>query len=150
MADSNIQQNVRQFYDAVGWQRVSAGVYQNAQYEDLRPVSREYIHKCHLRVNRHLLHSGKYFLDAGSGPIQYPEYLTYSEGYQYRVCLDISIVALRDARERINESWIICGRRHCSFAFQDLILLMIWSLCIPYIIYRLKNTSPRILNLNGF
>ena len=37
------------------------------------------------------------------GPIQYPEYLTYSSGYQYRVCLDISIVALMDARDRIGE-----------------------------------------------
>ena len=46
---------------------------------------------------------GKYLLDAGSGPIQYPEYLTYSEGYQYRVCLDISIVALEEARKRIGE-----------------------------------------------
>ena len=101
MAESKVQQDVRQFYDAVGWQQVSEGVYQNAQYEDLRLVSHEYIHKCHLRVNRHLRHSGKYLLDAGSGPIQYPEYLTYSEGYQYRVCLDISIVALKDARDRI-------------------------------------------------
>jgi SAM-dependent methyltransferase len=56
-----------------------------------------------LRVNRYLDPTGKYLLDAGSGPIQYPEYLTYSEGYQYRVCLDISIVALMDARERIGE-----------------------------------------------
>ena len=43
-----------QFYDQVGWQQVSEGQYQNARYEDLRPVSREYIHRCHLRVNRHL------------------------------------------------------------------------------------------------
>jgi len=101
MAEGKIQTNVRQFYDAVGWQQVSEGIYQNAQYEDLRPVSREYIQKCHLRINRHLQHSGKYLLDAGSGPIQYPEYLSYSEGYRYRVCLDISIVALKDARVRI-------------------------------------------------
>jgi SAM-dependent methyltransferase len=101
MAESKVQQEVRQFYDAVGWQQVSDGVYQNAQYEDLRPVSREYIHKCHLRINRYLRHSGKYLLDAGSGPIQYPEYLSYSEGYKYRVCLDISIVALKEARDRI-------------------------------------------------
>ena len=34
--------------------------------------------------------AGDLFLDAGSGPVQYPEYLTYSEGYRYRVCADIS------------------------------------------------------------
>jgi ubiquinone/menaquinone biosynthesis C-methylase UbiE len=42
-------------------------------------------------------------LDAGSGPVQYPEYLTYSEDYQYRVCLDISITALEEARHRVGE-----------------------------------------------
>lgn len=101
MNESDVKQEVRQFYDRVGWQEVSAGVYQNARYEDLRPVSREYIHRCHLRVGRHLKPAGRFLLDAGSGPIQYPEYLTYSQGYQRRVCLDISIVALEEARKRI-------------------------------------------------
>ena len=86
MDDQETKQDVRKFYDQVGWQMVSAGTYQNAQYEDLRPVSRRYIHKCHLRVNRYFKSTGKYLLDAGSGPIQYPEYLTYSKEYQYRVC----------------------------------------------------------------
>ena len=103
MSDENIKQNVREFYDQVGWQEVSEGVYQNARYEDLRPVSQEYLHRCHLRVNQHLNPTGKYLLDAGSGPIQYPEYLTYSEGYQYRVCADISIQALTEARKRVGD-----------------------------------------------
>jgi len=104
MDDQETKQDVRKFYDQVGWQKVSAGTYQNAQYEDLRPVSGRYIHKCHLRVNRYFKSTGKYILDAGSGPIQYPEYLTYSKGYQYRVCLDISIIALKEARDRIGSS----------------------------------------------
>lgn len=128
MAESTVQQDVQQFYDAVGWQQVSEGVYQNAQYEDLRPVSREYIHKCHLRVNRYLRHSGKYLLDAGSGPIQYPEYLTFSEGYRYRVCLDISLVALIDARERIKNHGLFVvadiARLPCrSDVFDDVVSL---------------------------
>ncbi len=101
--DKDIKQEVRQFYDRVGWQKVASGVYQNARYEDLRPVAAEYIHRCHLRVNRHLKQGGRFLLDAGSGPIQYPEYLTFSETYQKRVCLDISIVALKEARQRIGE-----------------------------------------------
>lgn len=98
-----VKQQVRQFYDEIGWQEIGEGVYQNARYEDLRPVSREYIHKCHQRVGLHLSSTGRYFLDAGSGPIQYPEYLEYSDGYQVRVCADISIVALQEARERIGD-----------------------------------------------
>ena len=97
----NTKQQVRDFYDQIGWSQISGGLYQNARYEDLRPVLREYIHKCHLRVNRHLAPKGELLLDAGSGPVQWPEYLTYSEGYLYRVCADVSITALKEARTRL-------------------------------------------------
>ena len=103
MSDENIKQSVREFYDQIGWQTIGETLYQNAQYEDLRPVSQEYLHRCHMRVKRHLAHAGTYYLDAGSGPVQYPEYLTYSEGYKARVCMDISIVALKEARKRLGE-----------------------------------------------
>lgn len=101
LTEVDVKQRVREFYNAVGWKEIGDGVYQNAQYEDLRPVSRTYIHRCHLRVGRFLPGEGSYILDAGSGPIQYPEYLEYSVGYRYRVCLDISLLALKEARKRI-------------------------------------------------
>ena len=37
--------------------------------KDFRVVSRDYIHKCHLRVNDYLPRRGKYLLDVASGPI---------------------------------------------------------------------------------
>ncbi|HEY4490898.1 MAG TPA: class I SAM-dependent methyltransferase [Acidobacteriota bacterium] len=97
----NTKQQVREFYDQIGWSQIGEGLYQNARYEDLRPVSRDYIHKCHLRLNRYIASSGDFMLDAGSGPVQYPEYLTYSSGYRFRVCADISITALREARKHV-------------------------------------------------
>jgi len=106
MSDENVKKNVREFYDRVGWKKDDDVHYQNAQYEDLRPVSQEYIHRCHMRVKRHLAPSGKYLLDGGSGPVQYDEYLTYSEGYQYRVCMDLSLVALQEARKRLGDKGI--------------------------------------------
>jgi ubiquinone/menaquinone biosynthesis C-methylase UbiE len=102
MAD-NTKQQVREFYDQIGWSQAGDGLYQNARYEDLRPVSHEYIHKCHMRVKRHLAPSGDILLDAGSGPVQWPEYLTYSEDYNYRLCADISITALKEARNRLGD-----------------------------------------------
>ncbi len=102
-ADREIRSDVRNFYDSVGWRQVGEGLYQNARYEDLRPVSQEYIRRCHLRVLRHLPESGRLLLDAGSGPIQYPEYLEYSKGYERRVCLDVSKLALEEARVRIGD-----------------------------------------------
>jgi hypothetical protein len=100
-AEMNVKEEVRQFYDSIGWKSIGEGLYQNARYEDLRPVSQEYIHRCHMRVKRFLPQSGRYLLDAGSGPIQYPEYLEYSKGYNFRVCLDISHLALMEARDRL-------------------------------------------------
>ena len=97
----NTKQDVRKFYDQIGWSQEEDGNYQNARYEDLRPVSREYIHNTRMRVKQHLPPYGRFLLDAGSGPVQYPEYLTYSEEYQYRVCADISITALQEAKNRL-------------------------------------------------
>jgi ubiquinone/menaquinone biosynthesis C-methylase UbiE len=99
----NPKQQVREFYDQIGWSQDGEGFYQNARYEDLRLVSHDYIHNCHMRVKQHLASSGDFLLDAGSGPVQYSEYLTYSEGYHRRLCLDLSIIALREARQKLGE-----------------------------------------------
>jgi ubiquinone/menaquinone biosynthesis C-methylase UbiE len=117
ISDVEIKHQVREFYDQVGWQTESDGFYQNASYEDLRPVSHDYIHKCHLRVLRHLNPTGRFLLDAGSGPIQYPEYLEYSRGYQYRICADISIIALQEARKRIGVQglYVVCDVAYLPF-----------------------------------
>ena len=90
------------FYDEIGWKENANGSFADAVlFEDLRPVSRDYIHRCHLRVKDHLPPGGKYLLDVASGPVQYPEYLTYSEHYECRVCADISITALRAAKQKL-------------------------------------------------
>ncbi len=114
---SEVKQNERQFYDEIGWQVEGDGYYQNARYEDLRPVAHEYIHRCHLRVGRHIRPSGHMLLDAGSGPVQYAEYLTYSKNYTYRVCADISIVALQEARTRLGEKglYVVADVAHLPF-----------------------------------
>ena len=117
MHEENIKKSVREFYNQVGWQTIGETLYQNAKYEDLRPVSRDYLHRCHMRVKRHLAQEGRYYLDAGSGPVQYPEYLTYSEGYQKRVCMDISLVALQEARKRVGEHgfYVLADITHLPF-----------------------------------
>jgi SAM-dependent methyltransferase len=127
MAENTLQQ-VRDFYDQIGWSQVGDGLYQNARYEDLRPVAQEYIHKCHLRVNRYLDPSGDLLLDAGSGPVQWPEYLTYSEKYPYRVCADLSFTALKEARQRLGGKglYVVMDIAHLPFgpdAFDGIVSL---------------------------
>ncbi len=100
---------VQDFYDQIGWQKGEADTahfVDALKWEDLRPVVGEYVHQCHLRVNRYLKPHGKYFLDAGSGPIQYTEYLTYSEGYEFRICLDLSLLALKEAQKKLGDKGI--------------------------------------------
>jgi hypothetical protein len=119
MSESEVKQQVRDFYNRVGWQKVGEDVYQNARFEDLRPVSSEYIHRCHIRVVPFLKKGGRFLLDAGSGPIQYPEYLDYSENYQFRVCLDISQVALVEARNRIGDHGLFVVGDVASLPFKE-------------------------------
>jgi SAM-dependent methyltransferase len=117
-SEAEVRDEVRRFYDSVGWQQVGPGVFQNARYEDLRPVSQEYIQRCRRRVGRHIRSSGKYLLDGGSGPIQYPEYLEYSRGYRFRICVDLSARALREARDRIGRHglYVLADIAHLPFA----------------------------------
>ena len=116
MSDTS-KTNVRNFYDEIGWSIESDGFYQNARYEDLRPVSAEYIHNCHLRITPYFEKSGKYLLDVGCGPIQYKEYLTYSEHFERRVCADISMTALIEARKRIGDHgfFVVCDAANLPF-----------------------------------
>ncbi len=117
MNQQDQKQKVREFYDEIGWSMESSGHYQNARYEDLRPVSAEYIHKCHMRITPYFAKGGKFLLDVGCGPIQYPEYLTYSENFSRRVCADISITALREARKRIGDKgfFVVCDAANLPF-----------------------------------
>lgn len=96
--------SVQDFYDQIGWEQDDDGNFEDAlRFEDLRTVSSEYIKKCHYRVREAIEHQGQFLLDVASGPVQYDDYLEYHKGYQKRICVDISISALRAARKRLKE-----------------------------------------------
>jgi ubiquinone/menaquinone biosynthesis C-methylase UbiE len=162
MSEENNKEKVREFYDRVGWKMVNENLYQNARYEDLRPVSADYIHRCHMRINRHLAPEGRFLLDAGSGPVQYPEYLTYSEGYQGRVCMDISIVALKEARKRLGDHgrFVVGDITHLPFkseAFDGIVSLHTVhhvpiedKLTVYEEMYRTLNPGKQMVVVNGW
>jgi ubiquinone/menaquinone biosynthesis C-methylase UbiE len=107
MMDDKFQKTenrVRDFYNQKGWSASASGDSKDAElWEDLRPCAEAYVRACRLKLLRYLPESGDRILDAASGPIQYAEYLTYSEGFQKRVCVDISQSALAQAKNRIGE-----------------------------------------------
>jgi SAM-dependent methyltransferase len=101
------EDQVREFYDSKGWHADTAGpdvVYADAQlWEDLRPCAAAYVSACRRKVLDYLPQTGERLLDAGSGPIQYPEYLEYSRGFAKRVCVDVSERALAEARTKLGD-----------------------------------------------
>ncbi len=99
-----VSDQVRWLYDNIGWMQDEGITFDAQSCEDLRPTSAEYVTACRRRILRHLPDSGKRLLDMASGPIQYPEYLEYSNGYKKRVCVDLSIRALDMAREKLGEA----------------------------------------------
>ncbi|HLX78425.1 MAG TPA: class I SAM-dependent methyltransferase, partial [Acidimicrobiales bacterium] len=105
MAD--VEDQVRDFYDEQGWQEDSTAgkaTYADAQlWEDLRPCAVAYVSACRRKVLEFLPAQGERILDAGSGPIQYPEYLEYSAGFAKRVCVDLSERALAEARNKLGD-----------------------------------------------
>jgi ubiquinone/menaquinone biosynthesis C-methylase UbiE/uncharacterized protein YbaR (Trm112 family) len=106
------------FYDRIGWKEVRGEVFEDAnRFEDLRPVSSEYIRNCNMRLKKYLRPTGKYLLDIASGPIQYPEYLRCSEDYDFRICGDLSFTALMAARKKLGDRgiYVLCDITNLPF-----------------------------------
>ncbi len=85
----------------------------SSKWIDFRGVSSKYIKNSLSRASRFYPNSGDYLLDIASGPIGFPEYMALSDGYACRVCMDVSINALIQAKlniERAGQKGIyICG-----------------------------------------
>ena len=151
---ADVKRKVREFYDTFGWKPLAEGLYHDARYEDLRPVSREYVRRCRLRVIPHLPPTGRYLLDGGSGPIQYSEYLEYSHGYRYRVCLDISHLALREARSRIGDHGLFVVGDISKLPFKADVFAGVVSMHVVYHLPREEQASTfreffRVLRPSG-
>lgn len=96
----NAEERVSRFYNTVGWVATDEGTEDAKRWEDLRAAASEYVSKCRMRVTRHV-GSGERILDMASGPIQYPEYLSYSASFTRRYCVDLSADALREAERKL-------------------------------------------------
>jgi ubiquinone/menaquinone biosynthesis C-methylase UbiE len=104
VAVPGVEDQVRDFYDQRGWEADSSGETADAQlWEDLRPCAAAYVSACRRKLLEYLPERGDRILDAGSGPIQYPEYLEYSAGFAKRVCVDLSQRALDEARAKLGD-----------------------------------------------
>jgi ubiquinone/menaquinone biosynthesis C-methylase UbiE/uncharacterized protein YbaR (Trm112 family) len=88
--------------------------YEDAdKWVDYREVSSGYFHATHAKTSRFYPSTGKYFLDIASGPVSTQEYMDLSNGYNYPICIDISVNALLLAKQNFlkagKKGIFICG-----------------------------------------
>jgi ubiquinone/menaquinone biosynthesis C-methylase UbiE len=89
-------------------------IYEDPQkWVDCRPIALNYLKNSFNKASRFYPPNGKFILDIASGPIGLDEYMNLSNGYECRICIDISINALIQAKfnmEKVNKRGIfICG-----------------------------------------
>ncbi len=94
------KKRVFDYYNQINYDtRNSLSIYQDSpKWVDFRDISHDYLHRSFQRAGRYLNPGGKYFLDIASGPIGLKEYMDLSEGYATRICADISVNALIQAK----------------------------------------------------
>ena len=96
--------SVREYYEKEGWTSDADGIFADTRaFVDLRKAPLDYTHKCMARLNKYFREGGEQLLDVGSGPIPHREYLTYGERFARRICVDLSIPALRIARSKLGD-----------------------------------------------
>ena len=94
------KQDLTSFYDNEGWKFQDDFSADSIINENLTEVASDYVTNVRNRIQEHL-GSGESLLDIGCGPIQYPEYLEYSNSFSKRVCVDLSNEALKIARNKL-------------------------------------------------
>ena len=94
------KQDLTSFYDNEGWKFQDDFSADSIINENLTEVASDYVTNVRNRIQEHL-GSGESLLDIGCGPIQYPEYLEYSNSFSKRVCVDLSNEALKIARSKL-------------------------------------------------
>lgn len=97
----NAEKTLAKFYEKFGWEVENEVTEDARQFEDLRACASWYLKQSRLRVLKHIPIKGDFILDMASGPIQYPEYLSFSKNFEKRYCVDLSKDALSLAKKKI-------------------------------------------------
>ena len=130
--------SVHKFYNLIGWKKNNKHFKDAKISEDLRFYSREYVSKCRKRILRYIPRKGVNMLDFASGPIQYNEYLSYSQNYNYRHCVDFSKDAIKFAKLKLRQNGKFYCQDFLGIKFKNNYFDCILSLHTIYHINKLK------------
>ena len=112
--------NVQEWYNTYGWQRNDDDVLNDsAVFSDLETTNYGLYEKLSHLTQSGLFSGGQFLLDAASGAIAHPEYLTYSHYHNFRVCLDFSDTALVEASRKIGANGFCVLGDICNLPFVE-------------------------------
>lgn len=79
-------------------------IYEDAdKWVDFRDFVLPYTQHGFSNVRKYIHSKGKYFADIASGPVAFKEYLHLANGYDCRICIDISANALMEAQYNLQK-----------------------------------------------
>ena len=77
-------------------------IYDDAEaFVDFRPFLLPYTQHGFYNCRQYLAQKGRYYVDVACGPVAFKEYIQLATGFEYRVCVDISLNALLQAQRNL-------------------------------------------------
>lgn len=116
----DVKRSVQDWYDRFGWQKNDDGLYHDtALFSQDATVGHGYY-----ETSSHLsfldrLKGGDFVIDAASGAMAHPETLSFSWHYRFRICVDLSITALREAERKVGNRGFYCLADICNLPFRS-------------------------------
>ena len=114
------KRSVQAFYDEVGWKKERRPPSRTPRASSTPATSSSAISPLGGSASGATCRAeGTYLLDVASGPVQFPEYRAYQEGFEHRICVDFSRLALQEARANVGENGILVQGDITRLPFAD-------------------------------
>lgn len=99
--------NIIDWYDSFGWAQNANGKFKETDaLNESKQVQIEHTSHCISRLSKYFEKGGDYIVDVGSGPIAHPELLSYGHNFKKRICIDLSITGLQQAKQKLSDRGI--------------------------------------------
>ncbi|HLK26973.1 MAG TPA: class I SAM-dependent methyltransferase [Puia sp.] len=97
------KQRIFNYYNSINYHEFEGQqIFSDAEkFVDFRSFALEYTQHGFSNVRQYIHQSGKYFVDAGCGSVAFKEYIFLAEGFDCRICVDISAKALMQAQKNL-------------------------------------------------
>lgn len=133
--------SVIEYYDQFGWEAASDGKSKESVHAlDMRDAPYRYTRRCISRLAKYFRNGGAFILDLGSGAIPHQELLSYHAHFQKRVCVDLSITALKQAREKLGDRGEYVVGDAANLPFKDAVFD---AVTCNHVVYQIPATFQR-------